>query len=166
MNTVIAETLTHLLAFGLFVWILKRFAWGPLLDVLDRRRERIADLMDRAREAEDQAKQEARAYRKKAEAVEESSRAKLQEAVREGKEMASRITGEARKEAAEIIESARRQAGEERQRAERELLGQLAGLTVSTTERLLRDSLDASMQKRLVADMLDKLERGETAGPA
>ena len=33
--------LTHSFSFLITLWILKRFAWGPLLDLIDERREKI-----------------------------------------------------------------------------------------------------------------------------
>ncbi len=37
----ISQILTQLIAFLIFLWIMKRFAWRPILRLLDERRERL-----------------------------------------------------------------------------------------------------------------------------
>ena len=43
----ISQILTQLAAFLIFLAIMKRFAWGPILRLLDERRERIAGEFER-----------------------------------------------------------------------------------------------------------------------
>ncbi len=43
MNLVdVPQVLTQILGFLLMVWILRRYAWGPVLGMLEARREKIA----------------------------------------------------------------------------------------------------------------------------
>ena len=35
------QVVTNIIGFLLVVWVLKRFAWGPILELLDARREKI-----------------------------------------------------------------------------------------------------------------------------
>ncbi len=37
------KMLTHAVGFIIFFWVMKKFAWGPLLNLLDERRQKIAD---------------------------------------------------------------------------------------------------------------------------
>ena len=41
MNLEWQQILTHLLGFGIAVWLLKRYAWGPLLSIMEERRNKI-----------------------------------------------------------------------------------------------------------------------------
>jgi F-type H+-transporting ATPase subunit b len=40
-----------LVAFGVFAWILAKFAWGPLLKIVDEREKTIRDQVDSAEKA-------------------------------------------------------------------------------------------------------------------
>ena len=43
MNLIdIRQVITQILGFLLMVWILRRYAWGPLMGMLEARREKIA----------------------------------------------------------------------------------------------------------------------------
>ena len=43
MNLEWQQILTHLLGFAIAVWLLKRYAWGPLLSIMEERRNKIVD---------------------------------------------------------------------------------------------------------------------------
>ena len=46
MTQVLPIALTHLVAFLLFIWVIKKYAVGPVLQLLDERRAKIADQFD------------------------------------------------------------------------------------------------------------------------
>ena len=43
MNLEWQQILTHLLGFVIAVWLLKKYAWGPLLSIMEERRNKIVD---------------------------------------------------------------------------------------------------------------------------
>ena len=53
----IRQVLTQILGFLLMVWILRRYAWGPLIGMLEARREKIAGDFKAADRAKAEAKQ-------------------------------------------------------------------------------------------------------------
>ena len=40
--SIVQQVVTHILGFLIFVWILKKYAWGPLLGLMEERRNKIA----------------------------------------------------------------------------------------------------------------------------
>src|SRR6185436_7436700 len=82
MNLIdVPQVLTQILGFLLMVWILRRYAWGPLLGMLEARREKIAGEFKEA----DRLKAEAVALRGKYEAelrtIDAQARQKINEAM-------------------------------------------------------------------------------------
>lgn len=158
MRTLLAEVFTHLVAFAIFVWILKRFAWTPLMAVLDRRREQIAKDMSDAEEARRRSLETEAKYKDKLARVEEEIQKKLNEAARQGRELSAQIQEEATQRAAEIRERARIDLEVERGRARQELKKEVVRLTIASVEQILKDGLDTEMQHNLLGHVMDRME--------
>jgi len=148
------------LTFILLLGVLWRFAWGPIVRMLDEREGTIRDAIDSAR------KERAEAERLLAE-----QKAALASAQREAAELAARnqkdvealrqeLTARARKEADELVATARRQIGEEKAKAMAELRGMVADLAIEAAARLVKSSLDEKTQRQLVAEYLKQLPSG------
>jgi F-type H+-transporting ATPase subunit b len=148
------------LTFILLLGVLWRFAWGPIVRMLDEREGTIRDAIDSAR------KERAEAERLLAE-----QKAALASAQREAAELAARnqkdvealrqeLTARARKEADELVATARRQIGEEKAKAMAELRGMVADLAIEAAARLVRSSLDEKTQRQLVEEYLKQLPSG------
>ncbi len=146
--------------YGLMVWtlvcfvvvmvILKKYAYGPIQDMLDERRKLIAADLETAETARVEAQQTLDEYR-----------AQLAEARKE----AGRIVEDARKAMEEQRKSdlATIEADKERQlaRAREEIAAetrhslatikqQVAELTIAATEKIVRSKLDEAEQRRLI----------------
>jgi len=153
-----------LIAFGVSMLILKKFAFPLIGEALDRRREAI-----------DESLRSAEKTKEDAEALLEEYRARLKEA----REQAEDIVARSRKAADAQLEEAKGAAREytEEQRAatlrEIEAAKQLAlddirkevaDLTVIATEKVTRKSLDDADHRRLIEDALSEVDFSALAG--
>ncbi len=153
-------TLWAAITFLLLLFVLGKFAWGPIVKLLDEREKTI-------REAIDSAKQE----RAEAERMLAEQKESLVHATREAAEIAKRnqqevevlrqqLTARARKEADELVAGARKQIVEEKSKAVAELRGMVADLAIDAASRLVKSSLDEKAQRQLVEDYLKQLPVG------
>jgi F-type H+-transporting ATPase subunit b len=153
-------TLWAAITFLLLLVVLSRFAWGPIVKMLDERSHSIQEAIDAAK------KERAEAERMLAEQKESLARAN-----REAAELAKRnqqevevlrqeLTAKARKEADELVASARKQIVEEKSKAIGELRHLAADLAVDAAARLIKGSLDDKAQRQLVEDYLKQLPTG------
>jgi len=97
---------TQVLGFLILVWILSRFAWGPIVAQLEARRQRIAGDFaeaDRRQKAADELKAK---YESDLRGIEVQARARLQEAVAEGQKVAAEMREQAQKEAQDRLAKA------------------------------------------------------------
>ena len=159
MHSLLAETLTHVVAFLLFYWVLKRFAWEPLLEALDHRREHIREQLESAKRARQEAEKAREEYQARVRQLEVEETVRLQKAVAEGRRLAEEIERKAREEASRILRTAREQAEAELLRVREALQRDTAELVVQATEDLLRDVLDDRLHLRIVEVAAEKLER-------
>jgi F-type H+-transporting ATPase subunit b len=153
-------TLWAAITFLVLLVVLSKFAWGPIVKMLDERTRTIHEAIDAAK------KERAEAERMLAEQKESLARA-----TREAAELAKRnqqevetlrqeLTARARKEADELVASARKQIIEEKSKAVSELRTMTADLAIDAASRLVKASLDEKSQRALVEDYLKQLPSG------
>jgi F-type H+-transporting ATPase subunit b len=164
MNVDIQQILTHIVGFLIALWILRRFAWKPLLGVLEERRRKIKSDFEAAEDKRREAEESAARYAAQLKDIETEARQKIQEAVTEGRRIAGEIREEARAEAHKIIEKARADLQRDLAKARVELKDQIVGMTVTATERIIRQSIDQEGQRRLIARFVDELESTPGSG--
>ncbi len=156
-------TLWTAITFLFLLVVLSKFAWGPIVKMLNERERTIREAIEAAK------KERAEAERMLAE-----QKASLAQAQREAAELAKRnqqeveamrqeLTARARKEADDLVASARRQIDEEKTKAIQELRSQVADLAIDAARRLIQSSLDEKAQRALVEDYIAKLPADRAA---
>ena len=145
------------IAFLVVMFLLRKMAWGPILAALKEREESIATALNEA----DKARSEMSALQADNERLLQEARAERDGMLREAREMADKLVadakGKAKEEAAREAESAREAIATERKAAVAELKSEVAKLSVSIAEQLIRAELaDAGKQEALVSKLIDE----------
>jgi F-type H+-transporting ATPase subunit b len=150
----IKQVLTQLVGFLIFLFLLRVYAWKPVLDMLEARKAKIAGDLAEA----EQKKQEAMALRTKLDqelrVIDQQARQKIQEAVTEAQKMAGDIRADAQAQARARLERAEKEIEAERAKAQKALLEDMARLAVGGAERILRKKLDEPEQRRLIGEFI------------
>lgn len=153
------QIVSQALSFLLLWWLLSRFAWRPILGMLDGRRKQIeGEFQKLAGTREELAKLQAD-YAQRLTKIDEEARAKLQQAIIEGKRIASEVQEQARAQASAILEKSREGVEQELAKAKVTLRDQVAEMTVQAVEQILQRKLDPQADRRLIEAALDELER-------
>jgi len=128
-------------SFSILLIILRKFAWKPLLKMLQDREDDIARSLDSANAAKAQMEKLAADN----EAVMRQARAEREAMLREAKETKEKIVAEAQSaakaEAEKMINAARLEIEAEREAAKAEIYSKVAELSVSIAEKILRREL-------------------------
>jgi len=155
-----------LVVFIALLFILGRFAWGPILEQVEARENRIREALDEA--AESQSRAEKLAQEQKKQLAE--ARRQSQEIISEGREAGERVRKEleekAREESQAMIERARREIEREKEAALDELRKESVELALAAASKLLKKKVDADQDRELVLGYLDDLREGETGAEA
>ena len=157
------QIFVHTIGFFLLVALLKRFAWGPLLGVLDQRRRQIAQGLEDVERAKQEMARLKTQYEQELATIEESARRKLAEAVQEGRRVAAEMEEEARVKTQESLTKAKEALVLEVAKAKAELRDQIVALTVEATEKLLRARVDEGRDRALVEAFITELDGGTAA---
>jgi F-type H+-transporting ATPase subunit b len=153
------QVVSQALSFLVLLWLLRRFAWRPLLAMLDARRATIErGLGDVAQAKQDLARLQ-EDYSRRLAAIEDEARVKLQQAVLEGKRIAIEVQEQARAQAQGILSKAKETVELEIAKAKVTLRDQIADMTVEAVERVLRQKCDPKTDRALVEGVLEALEQ-------
>ena len=143
--------------FLLFVAILARFFWRPIMDVLDRRREEIEVNLAAAERAREEAARAEAEYRQRLAAAQREAQSILERATQLAEEERQQRLEAARREAEQLLERARATIEREKEQAIAALRREVADLTLLATERVLGRALDAEDQRRLVTEAVEEV---------
>jgi len=146
-----------IVTFVLLALILKRFAWKPILAVIEAREKTIREALEaskRAREAADEA------LAKNKEMV-SRARAEAARIVAEGQKESERIRSElmekARGEASAVLEQGRKQIEFETRQAVAQLKGTVVDVALEAAGKLIRASMNDARHRQLVEQYLEEL---------
>ncbi|MCA9727924.1 MAG: F0F1 ATP synthase subunit B [Candidatus Eisenbacteria bacterium] len=155
---------TQIVGFLLVLWILRKYAWGPVVSTLESRRDKIrSDFEDI-----DRKKGEVASLQSKLEAelreIESQARAKIQEGVHEGERVGAEIKEKARQDAQAMIHRAGEQIEQDRNKAQVELRNQMVTMVIAAAEKILGEKLDPAAQKGQIDAFLQSLGGMKSGG--
>ena len=153
MSIGIPTLLGQILTFAVLVWFVKRFLWGPLTQLMEDRKTRIADGLaaaERGKHEQELAEQRAREvlHEAKQQAAEIISRAE-----RRATEIVEESKTEAREEGERLLTAARAEIDQEVNRVREELRRQVAAVALAGASRVLEREIDEQAHSRLLDEL-------------
>ena len=153
----IINTLWYLIVFSILLLAVKHYAWGPVKDMMEKRRQKVMDDLDQA--ASDRKKAETLANER--EAALKNSRQEATQILSDAKSNAQKtgkqIVSEANDEASAIREKAKADAAQAKTDALNEARDEVADLSVTIAEKVIAKNLSAADQKDLVDQFIKGL---------
>jgi F-type H+-transporting ATPase subunit b len=143
--------------FALFAWVLGKFAWGPLLKIVEEREKTIRDQVANAENAAAEAKQLLARHQEMLRGAGREREEILLRATKEADALRAELVGKARAETEQVTARARDQITREKAAAIAELRGQAADLAVAAASRIIKSSLTPEAQRRLVDEYIASL---------
>jgi F-type H+-transporting ATPase subunit b len=159
MDISLAQLITHAIGFLVTVWILKKFAWGPLMAMMDERREKIEGEFQKIEDDKAEVDKLAAEYEGKLKEIDNERRVKLAEAVNEGKKVAEEIKAAAHVDARKIGDKAKADLAQDVAKAKVELKQDMIALTMIAAEKIIGEKLDDSKHRELIAGFIDNVEK-------
>ncbi len=153
---------------GLFLWtiltflvllvLLAKFAWKPLLALLDRREEMIRQSLDDA----EKAKQELQRLQQESKEILSKARVEAQSILAKSRSEAEKLKGEIRQEAKvqadSILRDAEKQIQVETEKAIAVLKNEVVDLSLLVASKLIKKNLSKEDNKSLIEESLKQVE--------
>ena len=148
------QLVTQLIAFLIFVFLLWRFALGPIVRVLDQRQDRISESL----EAAERMQVELKATQAKNEEAMAQARREAQEVLVTARQNADQIETRAREKAEasadEFLTRAQETLRQETAQARQSLRQEVADLAVMAAGKIIRKEINPNDQRELIASAL------------
>lgn len=148
-----------LIIFGIVFFILKKFAWKPILNALKEREESIASALNLAEKAH----KEVEGLKADNEKIIAEARREKEMILKEAKDLKDKIIAEAREKAdlegQKSIEQARIQIQNEKTAAINEIKKQVAELSVAIAEKVIKKELtNKGEQVKMIDNLIDEIK--------
>jgi F-type H+-transporting ATPase subunit b len=157
MTPNVPQLLTTLIGFLILVWIMKKFAWGPILDMLDQRREKVEKDYAAAEKELSEAEALKGSFETELGKIKVIERERVQEAVKKGEELAGGIVQKANAEAEQTRSKGRQDLEIEARKAQLQLRGDVVELAIGAAEKLIGERLDEAKHRQLIEQYIDQL---------
>ncbi len=154
----LSQIITNIIGFLIALWLLKKFAWRPLLSTLEQRRQRIKSDLESAENRKKEMDKLSAEFEEKLRGIDAIARARIQEAIVEGNKMAAEIKESARRESREIVAKARAELARDIAKAKVQFRDEVVQMALSAAEKLIRERLDRQKHRDLIQDFLGELE--------
>ncbi len=137
--------------------VLKKFAWKPILSVLDQRETAIKESLEKAQTAKEEAQKVLIQNQVNLAKAEEESKQIINQSRAYAEKLKEQIIQDSKKEAKKIIEEAGAEIDRKKEAAFDELKSQVAEIAVQAAEKIIRENLDKDAQKKLVNKYISEI---------
>tara|TARA_E500000305_G_scaffold111420_5_gene124134 strand:+ start:80061 stop:80645 length:585 start_codon:yes stop_codon:yes gene_type:complete len=149
--------LWSLIVFVVFIFVLRAFAWGPLIQALDERELRVITAINTAESKQKESEELVKEHARKIEAAQDEIQAMMVEARSDADRIKQDILAQARQEAESIKTHAVDEIERARELALKDLFDQINGRVIDATEQVLGRALDESDRDRLINEALSQI---------
>lgn len=147
-----------LIVFGITLFVLWKFAFGPIQKVIDERRKRIRESLDEADRARSEARKLLEEHRELRARARGEAEGILAEARRVADSMRERVREETDADRKRRLDETRKQVEAETERALEQIRAEIAELALVAAERVTRRTLDKPEQRKLIDDAIAELD--------
>jgi F-type H+-transporting ATPase subunit b len=153
-----------IVCFAVTFFFLKKFAFGPVQQMIDTRRERIQNALEDADRARNEARSLLEEHRKLIGQAKSESEEILAEARRVSDAQRERVRAETEEDRQRRLEETRRQIEQATQQALGQIREEVGKLSLVAAEKITRKSLTGPDQQRLIDDALADIDFSQLEG--
>jgi len=154
----IGNALWTVVVFVIVLIVLGKFAWGPILDALQKREQFIHDSLAQAKRDREQAERRLKEYEQKLHAAKAEATAIVEEGRRDADEVRRREEAKAKEEAERMLERARREITVATETAVGELYALSGKLATDVASRVIAKELTGPDHERLMSEAIEEFK--------
>jgi F-type H+-transporting ATPase subunit b len=153
-----------LIVFLFTMYVLSKVAFPRIQEALDKRANAIRDSIEHAEKTREEADQILQEYRERLKEAREQADEIVARARKSAETTTAQAASEGREKREELLAAARRDIEAETRRSLERIRREVADLTVLTTEKVTRKTLDTEDQKRLIDEALAEVDFSSLSG--
>lgn len=146
--------LAQLINFGIIFWVLKRYAFSPIIKVLEERQNKINKGLEDAQKAETNLMMAEERYKQEIERARIEANKIIARAQKEKQETVDRAKSQAQEETRKIVTEAKEAIGQEKQKMLNDVQQEVIELTFLAAEKILQKELDPKSNREFVEKLI------------
>ncbi|MEN2767297.1 F0F1 ATP synthase subunit B [Ornithinibacillus xuwenensis] len=151
------DMLTQLFFFVVLLILLRKFAWGPVMDMMKKREEYVASEIDAAEQSRLEAEKAANEANEQLKQTKLEAQKIIEDAKNAGVKQEQDIIESARMEADRIKKAAQQEIQNEKEKALQALQDQVASLSVLIASKVIEKELSAQDQEKLINEYIKEV---------
>jgi F-type H+-transporting ATPase subunit b len=154
----VGNAIWTLAIFLIVVVVLGKFAWGPVLSLLQQREQFIHKSLSDAKHDREEAEARLRDYAAKLQTAQAEAVGIIEEARRDAERLRDELRQRAKSEAETMIKNAERQIELQTTRAVQQIRQEAVDLSVTIASKLLQRNITKEDNEKLIAEALKQIE--------
>ena len=154
MLTLNAELIYTIINIIILYFLMKKFLFRPVMDVIQKRQKIIEDALEEAQKQKEQANKLYEQYQKSISNMEQEGKEIVQQAKNRAEAEYEKLIADAKKEAAQIKCSAEKNAAIQSQKAMEQAKENIVDLAMAMTAKLLEENHSASWDEKKLQQFL------------
>ena len=145
--------------FLLFAFVLTRFGWKPLLDMIEERERGIRQSVEGAQKANTEAQALLVQHKETLREAGQQREDILKQAFADADQARQTLLAQAKADSERLLEKAKEQIQREKQLALQEIRGEIAELAIGAASKIVESSLTEDAQRKLVDEFIEGLPK-------
>ena len=150
----IVATIGNLL---ILTWILKKFLWKPVTNMLERRKREVDCIYQEAEDAKRVAEQDRLEYRAKLDGADEEAAEIVRAATARADRLSESIIDDAKSKASDTLRRAEAEIELEKKRAMNELKDEISSISMQIAENVVGREMNEDDHRELIDSFIDEL---------
>ena len=144
--------------FLLLVFLLKKFAWGPVIGALEKRENQIEQDKQTAAQARQSAETLKKELDERLAQISAQAAHKMEQAVKAGEAQKEQLLAQAQAQANQMLEQAKTQIEAEKNKALAQVRDEIAELSLLAASRVMQHQVKEDMADQIVAQVLEEVK--------
>lgn len=157
----VMDTIVMLVFFILLVYLVSKFAWGPVMDMMKKREEHVASEIDAAEKSRAEAEKASKEALEQLTQTKQEAQQIIEDAKNAGVKQEQDIIASARQEAERIKLAAQEEIQNEKEKALQALQDQVASLSVLIASKVIEKEISAQDQEELIEQYIKEVGEGQ-----
>lgn len=145
--------------FVILLFVMKKFAWKPILTALDEREKSIKDSLEKAEIAQQEAQRLIEENKKNIAKADEEAQKVITQSREYAAKLKEQMLQESKEQAKLILDDATAEIDRKKHEAFDELKTKVAELAINAAEKIIRESLNTEQHKKIVKQYIDELPK-------
>lgn len=152
-----ALLISQIVNFVLLMLLLKKYAYGPVLRMLEERSQKIAKSLEDAERIEEELKNAEETKAQEIRKAKEEAAAIVKQAYETAAQSEQKAIDDTKRKTQEIVTKAKEEIQSEKEKSVKQAEQEIADLAIRIAEKIIKKNLDSDAEKKLAEETLAKI---------